>query len=233
MKRTRRLISWTFVVAALAGAVEPARAEFIQSFMAMVGPDPVNFVKPQLVTVPQFDPDKGILQFVVVRITAKFDAFLQVENMSETPANVTVMATETVHVTPPAFVFPVTLTESEILPATTKPVGPADAMGPFLGNDTATFTFEPVNPREVLLANVTLNPLDPDFGMFIGEGNLPDFSVDATGSFFASSNTGNVTSQAVLKAGAKIEVDYHFIPEPSTLTLLVLGLPLVLRRRRR
>lgn len=195
-------------------------------------------VPTQLVQIPQFNPATGQLCFALVRVTASYDALIKVENMAATGSFITVAATETVNVEVPAFFAPVLgdiMNADEMVPPTTQNVAAWDN-GPafsFVGPDTATFSFQPVNPRVVPLASVQFNELDPGFPSFMGVGNLPDgFNVTGESDFSVNSNAGDYNAQATLRMSVKIEVEYHYVPEPATLSLLV-GSFLIVRHSRR
>ncbi len=227
---------------AIASSAEKVRAgcvaTLVQAQTGSVAPKFVDFGSPQLVQIPQFNPTLGTLCFAVVRITASYDALIKVENSTSSSPFITVNATETVSVQPPAFFAPVLnfTSHSESIPPTTQMVGPWDH-GPlfsFVGPDTATFTFQPTNPRAALLANVAFNSLDAGFPNFTGGGNLPGgFSVNGTGTYDIYSNAGSSNAQINMQVGADIEVEYHYTPEPATLSLLAGALLFVRRPRRR
>jgi hypothetical protein len=196
-------------------------------------------VPTQLVQIPQFNPTDGQLCFVVVRVTASYDALIKVENMVAAGSFITVSATETINVDVPGFFTPVMgdiLNADETIPPTTKNVtawdnGPAFS---FTGTDTETFSYQPLNPREVQLASVMFNNMDAGFPNFMGMGNLPDgFNVTGESDFSVNSNAGQYNALATLQMSVKIEVEYHYVPEPTTLALLACAAPLVLRLRRR
>lgn len=191
-----------------------------------------NFPAVQVVSIPQFDPANGTLLFAVVRITANYDARIQAENLGQSAAIISAMATQTIQVTPPAFVAPLPLNDMQIIPLQSNPVGPYDGTLDFLGSSSTSFTYTPVNPREILLADVTRDPMDAGFANFIGLGEY-DFSINGLGDFTVSSNTGAVSAKANLAIGATIEVEYTYVPEPATLALLLPGLAIIRRRRLR
>lgn len=198
----------------------------------MLNPTQGNFID-EIVSIPQFDPANGTLCFVVVRITANYDAMILAENKSpNNGGHISVMATQTLTVTPPMFVAPLPIPNSELIPFTSKPVAPFDGTVDFMGPSSATFTYTPDNPRDVQLANLIREPADSGFGNFIGLGTY-DFSFDGSGTSLVYSNTGGFTSQSNMFIGAKVEVEYHFIPEPATLALLLPGMLLIRRRRPR
>jgi len=220
-KKSGRFVGLPVLI--LVGALAPAaRAGMTQTFTETVGPKALDFPAPQFISIPQFDPSKGTLDFVTVRITASYDAQILVQNVGDGAANVTVMATETVTVTPPAFIFPMAIENKELLPATTIMLQPTESH---------LFSYQPGNPREVELANLFFNELDLVFDMFTGDGNLPDFDVFGFGMYFlSSSGSSELDIDGYLAASVEVEVVYHFIPEPATGGLLALGV-LCLRRR--
>jgi hypothetical protein len=195
-------------------------------------------VPTQLVQIPQFNPATGQLCFALVRVTASYDALIKVENMAATGSFITVSATETVNVDVPGFFTPVLgdiMNADEMIPPTMQNVAAWDN-GPafsFVGPDTATYTFQPANPRIVPLASVAFNALDPGFPNFTGVGNLPDgFNVTGESDFSVNSNAGEYNAQATMRMSVKIEVEYHYVPEPGTLSLIA-GAVLMARRSRR
>ncbi|HKQ50042.1 MAG TPA: choice-of-anchor E domain-containing protein [Phycisphaerae bacterium] len=196
-------------------------------------------VPTQLVQIPQFNPATGQLCFALVRVTASYDALIKVENMAATGSFITVSATETVNVDVPGFFTPVLgdiLNADETIPPTTKNVtawdnGPAFS---FVGTDTEMFSFLPENPRIVPLASVGFNAMDPGFPSFTGVGNLPDgFNVTGESDFTVNSNAGDYNAQATLRMSVLIEVEYHYVPEPATISLIAGSLLMVRRSRRR
>jgi hypothetical protein len=195
-------------------------------------------VPTQLVQIPQFNPATGQLCFALVRVTASYDALIRVENMAATGSFITVSATETVNVDVPGFFTPVLgdiMNADETIPATTQNVAAWDNGPPFsyAGPDTATFSFEPVNPRVVSLASVGFNAMDAGFPNFIGAGDLPDgFNVTGESDFIVNNNAGDYNAQATLRTSVLIEVEYHYVPEPATLSFFV-GSVLMARRSRR
>ncbi|OWY71450.1 hypothetical protein B7486_12770 [cyanobacterium TDX16] len=196
----------------------------------MLNPIEGNF-NSQLVTIPQFDPNKGTLCFVVVRISASYDATVRTENTAGSSGHISVMATQTLQVTSPIFVAPLPISNSELIPFGSKPVAAFDGTVDFMGPSSATFTYSPTNPREEFLINgLVREPSDFGFASFIGNGSY-DFSFDGSGSAFVQFNTGGADSTTDLLLGAKVEVEYHYVPEPATLALLLPGLLLVRRRR--
>lgn len=196
--------------------------------------DPItgNFPAPQLVSIPQFDPMKGELKFVVIRITANFDALIEAENLGGSGAIITTMATQTINVTPPTFVAPLPISETENIPVQSNPVGPFDGTIDFMGPSSTSFTYTPLNPRAILLANIMRDPMDVGFMDFIGGGSY-DFVFDGFGDFTVSSNSGAVVAKANLTLDASIKVEYHYVPEPTSLALLAPALLFIRRRRRR
>lgn len=191
-----------------------------------------NYPAVQIVSIPQFDPSNGTLLFAVVRITANYDALIQAENIGQSSAIISAMSTQTIQVTPPPFVAPMPLNDMQIIPLQSNPVAPFDGVLNFMGPSSTSFTYTPVNPREVLLADVTRDPMDVGFANFIGLGSF-DFGINGLGEFTVSSNTGAVSAKANLAIGATIEVEYHYVPEPATLAILLPGLALIRRRRPR
>lgn len=222
------------LTACLCASTSQVRADgtFVLVESAMLNPLQGSFNN-EIVSIPQFDPSKGTLCFVVVRITANYDAMILAENKSpNNGGHISVMATQTLTVTPPMFVAPLPIPNSELIPFTSKPVAPFDGVADYMGPSSATFSYTPTNPRDVLLANLVREPADPGFGSFVGLGDY-DFSFDGFGSSLVYSNTGGFASQVNMSMGAKVEVEYHYIPEPATFALLLPGMLLIRRRRRR
>ncbi len=185
----------------------------------------------QLVSIPQFDPDLGTLCFVVIRVTASYDVMIRTENTSNAGGHISVMATQTLQVTAPTFVAPLPIANSELLPFGSKPVAAFDGTLDYMGPSSANFSYTPNNPREEFLINgLVREPADFGFENFSGAGTF-DFSFDGTGSSLVYFNTSTASSTVDLRLGAKVEVEYHYVPEPATLALLLPGLLLVRRRR--
>ncbi len=203
-----------------------------------VAPKFVDFGSPQFVQIPQFNPTLGMLCYAVVRISASYDALIKVENSTSSSPFITVSATETVSVQPPAFFTPVLgfTSHSESIPPTSTMVAPWDH-GPlfsFVGPDTATFSYTPTNPRTATLANVAFSNMDAGFANFTGMGNLPGgFSVNGMGTYNIYSNAGSSNAQVNMQVGLDIEVEYLYVPEPAVLSLLLAAGVFCRRPRRR
>lgn len=241
----RRTTGFIFfcLIGALAAALSPtvARAgsvldslqcdpKFVQIRTAVLQPQIANYPQ-QLVPVQQFNPEKGTLCMAVIRVTANYDALIQAENLSGSNAIITAGGSQTIYVQPPAFVAPLQ-TDTQILPLSSKPVGPYDGVIDFAGPSSASFTYKPINPRDiVLIDNVIRDKNDIGFDNFTGFGTY-NFGVTGLAAFEVTSNTGAVVAKANLRVGTTIEVEYHYIPEPASLALLLPALLLVRRRRR-
>lgn len=189
---------------------------------------------PQLLTVPQFNPQLGTLCFAVVRITADYSAFIEAENVD--PANAAklslLLATQTVEVTPPAFISPFLSNKEEIPPASHS-MDPYDGTTDFMGPSSTFFSYLPDNPRTVtLLPDTLFDSNDPNFGDFTGVGTL-NFDVDGLGVFILSGSSNHIVMKVHKSLAVTIQMDYHYVPEPATLALLLPGLLLVRSRRRR
>lgn len=203
-----------------------------------VAPKFVDFGSPQFVQIPQFNPTLGMLCYAVVRISASYDALIKVENSTSSSPFITVSATETVTVQPPAFFAPVLgfTSHSESIPPTSTMVAPWDH-GPlfsFTGPDTASFSYTPTNPRNATLANVAFSTLDAGFANFTGIGYLPgDFTVNGMGTYNIYSNAGSSNAQVNMQVGLNVEVEYQYVPEPGMVSLVLAAGWLCKRPRRR
>ena len=203
--------------------------KFVQLRTGVLQPRTVNFPQ-QLVSVQQFNPQKGTLCWAVIRITANYDALIQAENLSDSNAIISAAGSQTIYVEPPAFVTPLPLSNQRTLPLSSLPVGPYDNVLDFLGPSSAVFAYNDVPANVLLVNNLMRDKKDIGFANFTGLGTY-DFGVAGDGQFSVASNTGAVVAKANLRIGATIEVEYHYVPEPASLALLLPALLLVRRRR--
>lgn len=234
MRRSPNILVMTLIaMACIVTSASSVRADGTFSILesGMLMPIEGNFSN-QIVSIPQFDPSNGTLCFVVIRVTANYDALVRTENTTGNSGHISVLATQTLQVTPPNFVAPVPVANSEIIPYTSKPVTAFDGVVDYAGTSSANFTYSPTNPRNELLVSSIREPADFGFGSFIGNGSY-NFSFDGSGSVLVYSNTGALpSSDSDLFLSAKVEVEYLYIPEPATLALFLPGLLLIRRRRR-
>lgn len=230
------LLAAAFVIAAAQDARAGCVATLVKTETGSFTPKYVDFSNPQFVQIPQFNPASGQLCFVVVRVTGTFDMSIDVENNTLASPFITASATETLYMTPPAFMAPtlVPANHSEQIPQATQMVGPNDGGGAFTftGADTAHFALSP-NPTNFPLANnVMFNQLDPGFASFSGLGDY-QFEFNGDGEYRIHSNAGSSNARVNMSISGLVEVEYHYVPEPSTALLLLAGIPLLRRRRSR
>lgn len=182
----------------------------------------------QFVTIPKFDPTLGTLTLVTVKISANFEASILAENTGPSPSNINAVATVTVTPSPsPPVLWNLGPMAGGL--ASAAFVTANDGTMDFTGTDTASF-----GTNGTLMVTRSFN--NPgDLGHFTAGFIGDNWSVNATGTGFVSvtSDSGNVHSQGQSKAGMQVDVTYHYIPEPATLTFLTLGLGVMARRRRR
>lgn len=170
----------------------------------------------ELVTIPKFDPAQGTLCFVVVRMSASFEAAVIAQNLSNHTAMLTATVTDQVKITPPAPIMMYDHTES-----ITNDVRSVPAFGSTVWSiGSTTFTKD--------------QTFDMGLGAFLAAapGDTLDFNASGMGSFKVGTDSGNARVKGTVLAGATIEVTYY-TPEPSSLLLLAAGLAVVTRRSRR
>ena len=190
------------------------------TYQALIAPMPTDW--DQFVTVPKFDPGTGTLDFVVVRLSASYQAQILAENRAANPANLTAWLDQTVILTPPSSLAALSTIAS--IPPSTQPVAPYDGI-PFTGPDTAIWSLGPAQ----LSAQQTFT--GADLSPFIGAGAVSLHAV-GTAQFLVTSDGGAFATQLTSQSGAQVDVEYHFtIPEPATIALLVFGVGAISRRR--
>lgn len=211
----------------IAMTAAPSRADFQQVLPPAVVPLQLTNWN-QFVTIPKFDPTLGTLTLVTVKISASFEASIVAENTGPSPSNINGVATVTVTPTPtPPVVWSLGPMAGGL--ASAAFVAPNDGTMNFTGPDTANF-----DTSGTLM--VTRNFNNPGDLVHFTAGFIGDnWTVNATGTGMVSvvSDSGNVHSQGQSKAGMQVDVTYHYIPEPTTLAFLTLGLGVITRRRKR
>lgn len=211
----------------LAIAAGPVRADFQQVLPPAIVPLQLTNWN-QFITIPKFDPTLGTLTLVTVKISANFEASILVENTGPSPSNINAVATVTVTPSPsPPVVWSLGPMAGGL--ASGALVTANDGTLDFTGTDTASFG----TSGTLMVTRSFSNP--GDLGHFTAGFIGDNWSVNATGTGFVSvtSDSGNVHSQGQSKAGMQVDVTYHYIPEPTTLAFLTLGLGVMARRRRR
>lgn len=211
----------------LAIAAGPVRADFQQVLPPAIVPLQLTNWN-QFITIPKFDPTLGTLTLVTVKISANFEASILVENTGPSPSNINAVATVTVTPSPsPPVVWSLGPMVGGL--ASGAFVTANDGTLDFTGTDTASFG----TSGTLMVTRSFSNP--GDLGHFTAGFIGDNWSVNATGTGFVSvtSDSGNVHSQGQSKAGMQVDVTYHYIPEPTTLAFLTLGLGVMARRRRR
>jgi hypothetical protein len=173
----------------------------------------------EMVTIPKFDPASGSLCFVVVRMSANYEAAVIAQNLSNTTAMLTATINDKVQITGPAPVMPFSHTESII--NSSRMVGAFNSTVWSIGSTTFTMPDQLFDGAMVPLGNFIA-------GM---PGETLNFDASGLGDIKVGSNTGNVKVKGATLGSATIQVTY-FTPEPGTLSLLALGLILAGRRRR-
>lgn len=219
MRSVRYGILIALAAAVLAVGPGRVRADVI-THQALIPPQPTNWN--QLVSIPQFDPATGDLLFIVVRLSANFQASVLAENFSATPAFITASLSESIAVSPP--VWPI-LAASAAIVENTQAVGPHDNI-PLGGTDTAFWWLT------ATVVSTAQTSYEPHLDAFRGLGDVP-FGVEALADFSVTSTAGKTMIQISSQAGMSLEVEYHFVPEPATLSLLLVGLALWRPARRR
>lgn len=168
-----------------------------------------------LITIPKYDSSSGDLCLVVVRLSASLEASIHAVNTSAAPASLTA----TMHVSAGINA------QAPIANFSAVPISAMQTI-PVAGMASTNFLAGPIPSS--LEQQFTM---PGDLAQFVGPGFL-NFDASANGSFTFTTNTGNATVDGSTKASAKIEVTYY-VPEPSSLLLLAVGLTAVAIRRRR
>jgi hypothetical protein len=163
-------------------------------------------------TIPQFDPSQGVLNFVTVRLEANIEGRVRVQNLSPdlNPNELSATQTASIIVQTPNGL-------SELLNVNPTIQVNIPQLAPGNPGDPLTFT-PPTGYDSGLLTDSeqSLLGLPPDLANltladFQGLGTLT-FPVAATGNSFFTGSTGNEASQFELRAAARIVVTYDFTP---------------------
>jgi hypothetical protein len=179
------------------------------------------------VTIPEFNPALGHLTAIQFSLTADVGGSATAENLGATSDPGTIKQSSTVTLERPdttSIVVSIPL----VTDATT--LDPYDGTTDFAGTDS--FTWDPLSATDTETA--TTPPPTSDLALFTGTGNIV-LPVKAVAS---DKWTGDGNDHALFHtyAGAGVTVEYdYYTPEPGSLALLGLGLPMVglwFRRKR-
>ncbi|MBL8861540.1 MAG: choice-of-anchor E domain-containing protein [Planctomycetes bacterium] len=160
-------------------------------------------------TIPQFDTNQGVLNFVSVRFETNILGRVGVENTSPNPQTLTATLQATISLQAPGGAPLLTSVPSS--PVNPPPLTVFDGTVDFGGTSGYTSPQTAANDVQVV-------GFPPDgvmtLAQFQGAGSLV-FPVAAQGSSFFTGNTGNEASFFELQAGARLVVTYDFTP-PKT-----------------
>jgi hypothetical protein len=164
-----------------------------------------------------FDPALGSLQSVYIAVSEGIEVSGEVYNSSPGPESFSFRSGSLLTVSLPGalgFLQPSPLAGST---AYNLPGGESASYGPKSASDTVTATY--------------LAP--SDIAWFIGPGVLTLHGFTQSQQLVGG-GWGNITANVDTIAGATVEVQYYYVPvpEPSTLTLLLVGGTLMALRRR-
>jgi hypothetical protein len=165
-----------------------------------------------------FDPALGSLQSVYIAVSEGIDVSGDVYNSSPGPESFSFRSGSLLTVSLPGtlgLLQPSPLASST---AYNLPGGESASYGPKSASDTVTMTYT----------------APADLAWFIGPGALTLHGFTQTQQLM-SGGWGNIAATVITTAGASVEVQYSYVsvPEPGTLTLLMLGGALMVLRRRR
>jgi hypothetical protein len=182
------------------------------------------------VTIPKFDPALGTLTSITYKLTADVDGTAVVTNNATTSQDFAVTLKATVTLERPddtTLVVSIPLITS---PMTLVSAGPAP-------NGNNPYTFGPLNGTDS--ESAAAPPPTSDLTLFTSTGPSDlDITLPVTAKAGDTyTGHGNDSCRFSTTADAQVEVDYnYYTPEPGTLGLLGLGLPLAgvwFRRRKR
>ncbi|MBL8764866.1 MAG: choice-of-anchor E domain-containing protein [Phycisphaerae bacterium] len=176
------------------------------------------------VSVPQFDPALGTLTAIGFSLTGRVDGTASYENLSPSPANITVNLSSEIKLQRPdatnlLVVLPI-VSQSQL-------TGAYDGAIDFGGSSGAV-----VNALAGSASNSQINsPTPSDFTTFVGNGNVV-MPVTAIARSYAS-GSGNMVAAFQTFAGAGVTVSYTYTPVPGPGSAALLGLAGMIAGRRR
>jgi len=232
----RRPVIFVAVIAACLGLAVTASADMV-SYTASVGATLGNWTRS--VSIPKFDPFNpnpaipgsapGTLRGIIFELEAGVSGDAIVENHASTsqPFAVTLGATVTLE-RPDLTTLVVSI---PLVNSPSQSIGPYDGKYDYTGTDSYTWTGLTATKTETKVAP----PPTSDLALFTGTGDISlPVKAEADNSY---NGHGFDRSKFTTWANANIRVTYlYYTPEPGSLALLGLGLPLAgiwFRRRKK
>ena len=204
---------FTVVGAGLLLAASEAKA-LTDTYTATYGPALTewshNFV------MPLFDPGLGTLQSVYVMAREDVTIDGTVQNTSSNPQSFTFRAGSLLTITEPGplgFLQPSPLAMAQ---AYNLPAGASAPYGPVNAGDSVNYTYT--------------SPVDMAWFVGVGTFTLPGFT--QTEELIAGGG-GNIVAALNMIAGATVQVQFTYVPEPASLGVLALGGMVMLLRKQR
>jgi hypothetical protein len=166
--------------------------------------------------LPLFDPAWGTLQSVYIAASESVNMNGTVQNTSTGPQSFTFRAGSLLTVTLPDSLGYLQPSPLALAQAYNLPAGGSAPYGPVSASDSVNYTYTA--------------PVDMAWFQGVGTFTLPAFT--QTQELIAGGG-GNIIAILSTVAGATVQVEYTYIPEPASLALLALGGAVMLLRRRR
>ncbi len=177
------------------------------------------------VSIPQFDPSLGDLYSAVMTLTGRIAGTAAFENLDSSPANVSLLFAADLTLFGPEFSGYVLVSPGLSI---SEMVEPYDGVTDFAGPSGRTY------PDLATESALTFD-LEGSFNgtlVYVGTGMM-DFLLTSAGES-SGSGAENLLLQFDQSAGATVAVTYTYeVPEPGMATLLIAGVFMGTRRRRR
>lgn len=215
----KKKIFWLMTIGVMTMA--SVSSAYVETHSASIATSPTDWTSS--ITIPKFDPVKGVLQSIQFDIVGNVEGSAGFENFGPSAATVNIDLQAILRLKRP---------DNSNIWVTVVSDGGAASVDSFDGNvdfDGASgITF---NSLSGTLTESTTTASASDLALFTGTGNIV-LPVTAIGSV-AYAGVSNIALFASSSAGAAIDVTYNYIPEPASMMLLGMGgLGLLARRKR-